>query len=331
MLGRSKRWLAMAGALAVCAALLGCGGDQSIASKSAEAFREAQAKGETVGGDGHGHGHGAVTPGSTHAESEALEAGPGDEHTGGHDHGAPEAPASGGGHEGHGAGEHVSQPAGRSTGHEAHGTAGAGQHEGDHSAMDHRRSTASSRGGMPRGHEDSGHAGHSGDAGQAGHAGHGTASPQAPGASAPPQGADHTGHAGHPAGKESPTSASSPAPVAVPPEQPAKTLQPDALDAPAATSVVDAQRSAEMARGMAGGHGGHGGHGVVRYRHVDAGRGPEAHLEEDQSPGAGSDHTGHEAHEAAGLYVCPMHPDVTSDKPGTCPKCGMALVERRKE
>lgn len=25
-------------------------------------------------------------------------------------------------------------------------------------------------------------------------------------------------------------------------------------------------------------------------------------------------------------YVCPMHPEVTYDKPGKCPKCGMALV-----
>ena len=29
-------------------------------------------------------------------------------------------------------------------------------------------------------------------------------------------------------------------------------------------------------------------------------------------------------------YVCPMHPEVTSDKPGKCPKCGMDLVPRRK-
>ncbi|QEC71347.1 hypothetical protein FSB73_06345 [Arachidicoccus ginsenosidivorans] len=29
-------------------------------------------------------------------------------------------------------------------------------------------------------------------------------------------------------------------------------------------------------------------------------------------------------------YVCPMHPEVTSDKPGKCPKCGMALVKRRQ-
>jgi transcription initiation factor IIE alpha subunit len=26
------------------------------------------------------------------------------------------------------------------------------------------------------------------------------------------------------------------------------------------------------------------------------------------------------------IYVCPMHHDETSDKPGTCPICGMDLV-----
>ncbi len=25
------------------------------------------------------------------------------------------------------------------------------------------------------------------------------------------------------------------------------------------------------------------------------------------------------------IYTCPMHPEVISDKPGACPKCGMAL------
>ena len=25
------------------------------------------------------------------------------------------------------------------------------------------------------------------------------------------------------------------------------------------------------------------------------------------------------------MYVCPMHPEETSDKPGECPKCGMDM------
>jgi protein-arginine kinase activator protein McsA len=33
-----------------------------------------------------------------------------------------------------------------------------------------------------------------------------------------------------------------------------------------------------------------------------------------------------EAVEAA-KYVCPMHADVQSDKPGECPKCGMTLKQ----
>jgi FtsP/CotA-like multicopper oxidase with cupredoxin domain len=28
-------------------------------------------------------------------------------------------------------------------------------------------------------------------------------------------------------------------------------------------------------------------------------------------------------------YTCPMHPEVVSDRPGKCPKCGMRLVQRR--
>ena len=35
---------------------------------------------------------------------------------------------------------------------------------------------------------------------------------------------------------------------------------------------------------------------------------------------------GDDAADAAAGYVCPMHPEVTSDEPGTCPKCGMKLI-----
>lgn len=40
------------------------------------------------------------------------------------------------------------------------------------------------------------------------------------------------------------------------------------------------------------------------------------------------------SHQTAGMdnpvYTCPMHPEITSHKPGTCPKCGMALEPRQK-
>jgi hypothetical protein len=32
---------------------------------------------------------------------------------------------------------------------------------------------------------------------------------------------------------------------------------------------------------------------------------------------------------ASALYTCPMHPEVVSDKPGKCPKCGMTLVMKK--
>ena len=51
----------------------------------------------------------------------------------------------------------------------------------------------------------------------------------------------------------------------------------------------------------------------------------------------GHDHSGHESHAGHGghdhaattpeQYTCPMHPEVISDQPGNCPKCGMILVK----
>jgi|GEM_PF-1569545 len=34
------------------------------------------------------------------------------------------------------------------------------------------------------------------------------------------------------------------------------------------------------------------------------------------------------ASQPAEVYTCPMHPEVQSDKPGKCPKCGMKLKKR---
>lgn len=51
-------------------------------------------------------------------------------------------------------------------------------------------------------------------------------------------------------------------------------------------------------------------------------------LDEQMALGAGAKAT-EAAAPAPGqavVYTCPMHPEVKSDKPGKCPKCGMALV-----
>lgn len=49
-------------------------------------------------------------------------------------------------------------------------------------------------------------------------------------------------------------------------------------------------------------------------------------VAEAQKAAGESVHAGHET--GAVIYTCPMHPEVTSDKPGNCPKCGMTLVKK---
>ena len=31
------------------------------------------------------------------------------------------------------------------------------------------------------------------------------------------------------------------------------------------------------------------------------------------------------------VYTCSMHPEVVSDQPGDCPKCGMKLIEKKEK
>lgn len=43
-----------------------------------------------------------------------------------------------------------------------------------------------------------------------------------------------------------------------------------------------------------------------------------------------TDEMGHE-HQVKKIYTCPMHPEIIRDEPGTCPICGMDLVEKITE
>ena len=87
--------------------------------------------------------------------------------------------------------------------------------------------------------------------------------------------------------------------------RPDATLQRDDFDVPAPVSV------AEAAKATAGG--GHSGHGAAAA--VD-------HSDHSAAQNAQSD---------AAIYTCPMHPEVTSTTPGTCPKCGMTLIKKEKK
>ncbi len=39
----------------------------------------------------------------------------------------------------------------------------------------------------------------------------------------------------------------------------------------------------------------------------------------------------HSSNQKDKKYTCPMHPEVQTDQPGNCPKCGMKLVEKDKK
>jgi hypothetical protein len=289
--------------LAIVFALLAaaCGGKETTASRSDAALREAQAKGVPVGGDGHEHGHGgdpATTTGVDHsAHGTTTDAHAAMDHsTMDHSTMAP-ADHAAMGHATTGAAAHAGH--GVSTGTAGHTDAHAGHGSSSTSASQHAGHSQSSgassahAGHTPSAAAPSQHAGHSqsSDAPDA-HAGH------TPSAAAPSQ---HTGHS------QTPTPASAHAGHGA-----THTAAP-------AVEIRAPASNAEIARTQPA--------ATLRGDEFDA---PAATSvsEAAKAAGGGGNHAGHDS---ASLYVCPMHPEVTSATPGTCPKCGMALVKKDRK
>ena len=57
----------------------------------------------------------------------------------------------------------------------------------------------------------------------------------------------------------------------------------------------------------------------------------ENHLSESLSETMDDTHTEHAEKHLDTKYTCPMHPEVVKDEPGSCPICGMFLVEKKLE
>lgn len=213
--------------------LAACGGKDTTASRSAAAYREAQAKGTPVGGgDDHGHEHGSPAP----APASTAEAAP-VEHSA---HGAASAAHAGMDHGStsmHTATDHATMsPASHSAMN--HGDVSADAHAGhstprDHAAMQHGSQDESAHGAMTA------------DA----HAGmqHGT--PATPADSHVQHQAASPAHAGHGAAQ---SIANAPSVVLSAPTsnadmartRPSETLRSDDFDAPAAIAVEEAKKAA---------------------------------------------------------------------------------------
>ena len=253
--------------IAPLALLVSCGGPpRSTASKSAAAYDQDPAQGQR----GHEHGGHGVAPRT--ASTPAAPAA----HDG---HGvAPPQPAP----EGHVHGTAHSAAAHRSSG-PVRSEARAGRHHAHTTGDGHQAHTAAAATAPATGHAH--HEMRSGaePASEVPHAGHTHTTAQPPAVSgASPAGAP-AGHGGH--------GAVASRGVRSTPARPAAVLQPDALDAPAQTSVEDAARAAAMAEQMAGGahHMSHG-----SYTHVDAGRVPATSpVHRESSASSPSSHSGH--------------------------------------
>jgi hypothetical protein len=235
-------------ALLLAAALFAfaCGRNETVASKSAAAYREAQAKGVPVTG---GHEHGGHDAATSSVATETM------------DHSAHETGTDP--HAGH------DMTAGGTAGHDAHGSMSAGDHAKmdhatmdhatmdhatmDHAAMDHSAMDHAAHGSMPAAdHAAMGHAAHSEGAAMTNHAQHESTA-----------GAAHDSHAGmqhdmpatsmdsHAQHQHQQPAAGAPrvaldAPTtsaAIARTQPAATLRADDFDAPAPSALEEAKKA----------------------------------------------------------------------------------------
>ena len=334
-----------------------CGGKETVASKSAAAFREAQQKGTAVGTDGHGdHQH----PGSSAASAADTTMTAMDHSTmTGMDHstmtGMDDSTMTGGPSMA-GMDHSKMHPSGQSMAGMDHSKMQSSTQSMagmDHSkmqsstqsmaGMDHSKmhSSGQSMAGMdhskmqPSGQSMAG-MDHS-KMQSSGQSMAGMDHSRMQSGQQPATGMDHSSMAGMQHGAAA-------APASAPPAtsaginrlRPASTLKGDAFDAPAATAVSEAIK----AQG--------GGHGGMEMRGITPGQdrenpptpapafrdGPGAQgstpVRQNATPAA-VDHSQHgqAAPVAESVYTCPMHPEITSEKPGTCPKCGMALVKKK--
>lgn len=281
--------------LAMSLFLAACGGEQSVASKSAEAFREVQQAGTPIGGNSHG-GHSADTDG----------------------HGGPTTDSAAG-HAGVADMDHST-----TTGMAHTTTAGPGHVAGmDHSKMNVGDRTEMHHHSLPEEKQNETMTGMNHTKMQ---------HEQKPMAAM-----DHSDMPGMHHGSGEAALLTNDSSSDSQQLRPAIALTVDPFDAPAPISVSESLKE----------NGAHGTRWITPGKDQENPPTPTQAIRDGQTdtPEAGTDHSGHgesaaatTSHETrpsaakpgeATLYTCSMHPEVESDKPGKCPKCGMTLVKKK--
>ena len=306
----TKKQRALGWAALVAAGLFaGCGGRQSVASKSAAAYQEAVRNGRPVTG-GHEHGGHAAEPEGTAAGQHDAMAGMGHESVQGKDSAGDMSGSMPGMNRptmetgsmpgmDHSKMRATSMPNmdhSKMTGGSMPGMDHSKMQSGSMAGMDHSKMSGSSMSGMDRSKMSSGS--------MAGmdHSKMGSGSMA---------GMDHSTTGGSSMagmGHSMTHGAVQNGSATVSAMTPSQTLSVDAFDAPASTSLNEAA--------TASGTGNMGGHDM-------GGMMPDAtHASPVTSPS-------HDTSASQVVYTCPMHPEVVSAKPGKCPKCGMTLVRKK--